>query len=727
MKKLVLTSVFGLLACIGLVPSAASAAATSKMGTSTESLIGWWTFDEATGTIAHDFSATRSTGTLTNSPTWTSGKRGGALQFNGSSSFVDTTIGIDAEPVSVAAWAYPTSFASNHCIWCTDNGGWDKGLEITSGRWQVHTGSTLADTGVSATLNAWQHTLLVYSATNIQLYINGQLVWSNGGAPGADAGSAINIGRAFYNAGAGSRFFQGKIDDVRVYNRALTASDAIALYKTGEAVRRNVSNNGLVGYWSFNEGTSTTAHDFSGQGNNASMSQSWLSWGSGPHNGALNMNGGGPVVYGSTNTGSVFGAASIPAFQFGINSFTLAGWIRMDTQTNGCCQSSVFSSWGSVRVGLSLSGGTNTPSPHYILKDASGNQVGTPATQTVTLGKWNHLALVVNRATNRATLYLNGQPTSQSNVDISAIGSLSLDNIAISGGSFGGAASAFLNGAVDEVRVYSRALSSSEVATLYDLNSAKMQASQSNKASSGLVGYWSFNGKDINWATNTAYDASGSGNNGAMTSFTAASSAVAGKLGQALSFNGTTQSVTAPAISSIAGTNPRSLSFWIKTSLDINQPIWDSGNINTVTQAYEVYQSSSGLSGTGAPTGSQMKGIYVGFWGDDVMVPYTIADGKWHHVAISESGTTVYVQIDGTYPSGYTMLTSAPTWSGLVSQPFTINAAPNSTNNPVLIGQARTTEWGTGNLRFTGAIDEVRAYNRALSVAEMKQLYLMNK
>ena len=49
--------------------------------------------------------------------------------------------------------------------------------------------------------------------------------------------------------------FNGAIDDVRIYNRALSAADVAQLYASGEAIIRKPANNlGLVGYWNFNEG-----------------------------------------------------------------------------------------------------------------------------------------------------------------------------------------------------------------------------------------------------------------------------------------------------------------------------------------------------------------------------------------------------------------------------------------------------------------------------------------
>jgi hypothetical protein len=70
------------------------------------SLVGLWTFDEGTGSVAYDYSGNNATGTLTNAPTWTSGKIGsGALSFNGTTGYVGATIpSITSSAYTVTGW-----------------------------------------------------------------------------------------------------------------------------------------------------------------------------------------------------------------------------------------------------------------------------------------------------------------------------------------------------------------------------------------------------------------------------------------------------------------------------------------------------------------------------------------------------------------------------------------------------------------------------------------------
>ncbi|MFN9115889.1 MAG: LamG domain-containing protein, partial [Bacteroidota bacterium] len=82
----------------------------------------------------------------------------------------------------------------------------------------VVNGSTITYTGVALNRSQWIHVGAVYNGTTVRLFINGQMVHS-GSASGSVASAALNIGR---NPSAASNFFRGKIDEVRVFNVALT-------------------------------------------------------------------------------------------------------------------------------------------------------------------------------------------------------------------------------------------------------------------------------------------------------------------------------------------------------------------------------------------------------------------------------------------------------------------------------------------------------------------------
>ena len=109
------------------------------------------------------------------------------------------------------------------------------------------------------------------------------------------------------------------------------------------------------------------------------------------------------------------------------------------------------------------------------------------------------------------------------------------------------------DGSIDDVRVYNRALTATEVAGLYQSGLAKINSSQSpGTLSQGLVGWWTMDGADTVWSSPTAgveYDRSGNGNTGTLTNMTRSGSPTVGKIGQALKFDGTDQLYDATDVS----------------------------------------------------------------------------------------------------------------------------------------------------------------------------------
>src|SRR3989338_2173060 len=79
----------------------------------TSGLIGHWKFDETSGTSASDSSGNNNTGTLTNSPTWTTGKINSALSFDGTDDYVNIgNMNVSGSGITIAAWVKADSFSS---------------------------------------------------------------------------------------------------------------------------------------------------------------------------------------------------------------------------------------------------------------------------------------------------------------------------------------------------------------------------------------------------------------------------------------------------------------------------------------------------------------------------------------------------------------------------------------------------------------------------------------
>jgi hypothetical protein len=208
--------------------------------------IAWWKLDETIGTTAADSSGNALKGTLGNYPAsgWTAGKVGGALNFNGVSNII--TVGSPAALTNlarctIAAWIKPRSlgeFKLGRIVNKRSAAGWTLFLNsdgsaffrqtfsVTEGAW-----STAAN---SVALGVWRHVAVAYdsssSANRPVFYLDGKLVTTTvrtapSGSKSSDAASTLSIG----NTSTLDRTFDGAIDDVRIYNRILTATEISGL------------------------------------------------------------------------------------------------------------------------------------------------------------------------------------------------------------------------------------------------------------------------------------------------------------------------------------------------------------------------------------------------------------------------------------------------------------------------------------------------------------------
>jgi len=200
-------------------------------------LVGWWKFDENTGTSAYDSSGNGNTGTLTNGPTWTTGKINSALSFDGFDDYVtigNASVFNNFADMTISVWIYLNGWGTwDPSVICRKD--WiyelhvmrdNKCLEFLTGdNWG---GGALRTANNSLTLGAWHHVVAVKDTATAKkyLYINGSLSASGGSgyAPTGSNTAPVEI------SGPSGRAFDGKIDDVRVYNRVLSADDVTALY-----------------------------------------------------------------------------------------------------------------------------------------------------------------------------------------------------------------------------------------------------------------------------------------------------------------------------------------------------------------------------------------------------------------------------------------------------------------------------------------------------------------
>jgi hypothetical protein len=196
-----------------------------------------WMFDEGTGVSAADAHGSR-TGTLTNGAGWTTGRSGQAVLLDGVNDYVALpTFDVTGSALTLAAWVRAGSVATTDQRFISKTTGttnyWTLGTNGSAFRFRLRTGtSTTTLDGGTLPLTTWSHVVATYDGTTMRLFVNGVQQVGTAAKSGALATSAtapVSIGRNPTGT-AGANYFNGAIDDVRMFARALTAAEVTALY-----------------------------------------------------------------------------------------------------------------------------------------------------------------------------------------------------------------------------------------------------------------------------------------------------------------------------------------------------------------------------------------------------------------------------------------------------------------------------------------------------------------
>ena len=205
--------------------------------------VGYWSFDEGSGSVAHDGSGSGNHGTLNGAVSWTGGKSGSALSFNGGADrvLVPDAPSLDiTDQIAIAAWIQPTTSSTQSIvkkgrIRRTD--GYELGLS-SSGKVFVRFNQdssgdaykVMSATSYPRDGATWMHVAAVYDGLDIKLYINGVL---EAVQPATlfigENSNALSIG----SQDDGTSPFRGVIDEVHLYGVPLTAAQVQALVSGG--------------------------------------------------------------------------------------------------------------------------------------------------------------------------------------------------------------------------------------------------------------------------------------------------------------------------------------------------------------------------------------------------------------------------------------------------------------------------------------------------------------
>jgi hypothetical protein len=205
-----------------------------------------------------------------------------------------------------------------------------------------------------------------------------------------------------------------------------------------------------------------------------------------------------------------------------------------------------------------------------------------------------------------------------------------------------------------------------------------------------LVGYWKFDES----ASTVSYDTSGSGSNGTMyagVTPTDISTTIGCKLNNCTSFDGVTRRIK------MSDYNAANIEKDITIGMWFNSTLTTSGVLIHKEGQYTLQINSTGL----VSWADSSNWSYAAFgWS-----PIGVVANQWHYITVTKSGNSVKIYLDGVVK---------------VSKAF--GTPIDKKTSTMHIGCYSNATACTGNY-FTGLLDEVRVFNRALSAAEVQTLY----
>ncbi len=211
--------------------------ATFDISDPNDALVGCWRFDEGVGTTAQDSSGSGNTATLVNGPIWTIGRINGGLSFDGVDDAVQIGTGnLNVSSGAIAFWAYAENFAdSTQFLFGHATQPWANRIQLYTNDTSGSLGLGLGDSHTrhqniqNLNTNTWYHVTLTWHGTNYVVYVDGQAK-ANGTYTGLSVlGSYADIGNNG-NSSERNEGFNGLVDEVHIYNRALSATEVQAVY-----------------------------------------------------------------------------------------------------------------------------------------------------------------------------------------------------------------------------------------------------------------------------------------------------------------------------------------------------------------------------------------------------------------------------------------------------------------------------------------------------------------
>jgi len=695
--------------------------------------VGYWKMDENTGTNINDSSGFIPTAvTFSGSPTWSVGKYGSAVFFDGTdfaNGPTDSYLNILGN-LTLSTWIYidPGISSQDNIFSYRGTGGGEDATNyilrvITTSGNDIQYGHEYNDArneetttfNTDLSTNTWYHLSLVRdnTAKTAKLFVNGVQTGATFNYTNVPwRGEASNL-RIANSTSAGSRGFDGRIDDLRIYNYARTQSQIIENMNAGHPAPGSPVGS-AIGQWSFDQGTDNTClagtNDVCNTGSGgsaldgaqtgmavpATATSGWQQ--GGKFSKALAFDGSSDFVQITDNNALDFGTSQ---------DFTYSLWIKSS-------QAPVLDQWPQIISKWPVAG--DKTGYEIVLHDSTddarwGGGVIVANTNYSAYGKtdvadgnWHHLVLMRDGSTIRT--YEDGRLANENTSGVTTDVSNSA-NFRFGATNSGGY---FYNGLIDEVKLFRSALTSDQVKLLYNQSAAAVWGASSTDSSgnpswsandeycppgqgtacTAPVGEWKLN-------ENSGSSANDTGSAGVAGSFAGNTAWTSGRFGSGLQFDGTNDGLRMGDNDafSVTTTNELTVGAWIKPSV-VDQTQYFVSKYSSGNYEWNMQVSSGGAFGGGL--NSTAGGGYLYAFSSDSNI--YLSAKRWYYAAFTVNSTTntLNVYLDGM------LVASDTTTSGSVA---------NGT------AEVRLGIDGGSSNDYNGLVDEVRIYNYVRTPAQI--------
>jgi hypothetical protein len=296
-------------------------------------------------------------------------------------------------------------------------------------------------------LNKWVHLAAVIKDSLAKVYLDGELVGTNvlGSTYGLEKNSPLTLGR---DDAGGVEFFDGKLDDIRIYNRAVSDQEISSIYNTLDyTIDSNTLD--LIAYYPFDG----NLNDFSGNLNHGTA------FGGTYVNDRLSRN---LKAYSFNGMNQYIEIENSPSLESPVKQITMATWVNVSQFYKGIdnldyavllCKSNSSSS-AQYRLALTRNGIS-------VINNSILGSVSGPI--SFDLNKWYHVVSVIEDTL--ITYYLNGQLVG-SNVATNSFGMSKNNKLYLGRDEPGGMD--YFNGILDETKIYARKLLPYEITNMYN-------------------------------------------------------------------------------------------------------------------------------------------------------------------------------------------------------------------------------------------------------------------